>query len=239
MRFSRRTFVTASAMALVAAAGADGSRKRISRYRTIPQEFCGLPDRDYIHGGPSQPALAISKRAALVLVPGAVPADTLPNGRQIKFYQLKTNELRVEHCSISRISLAIQDDGYWTLSLRADQNPQTATNTPLVAAGTPKSVAKTTVPQPKPLIRGASPTTKFTDHIKRNLFTVSIRGYTGYLTEGPADAAPGRPVLFQLLPDPFWVQRAVPLFPKFEGMKAEIKDFYKTIDRIEVELSYR
>jgi hypothetical protein len=239
MRFSRRTFVTASAMALVAAAGADDSRRRRSRFRTTPQVFCDVPDRDYVHGGPSQPALAVSNTALLVLFPGAVPADTLPNGRQMKYYQLNTTVLAVDHCSISRVSLAIQDDGYWTLSLRADQNAQSAVNTPLVAAATPKPVANTSVPQPKPVLRGASPTTKVTDYIKRNLFTVAIRGYTGYLAQGPADGAPGRPVLFQLLPDAFWVQKGVPLFPKFEGIKGEIKDFYKTIDRLEVELSYR
>jgi len=239
MRIHRRTFVTASAMALVAAAGADGGRKRLSRFRTTPQVFCDVPERDYVHGGPSQPALAISQTALLVRVPGAVPADTLPSGHKMVYYQLKTNELRVEHCSVSRVSLAIRDDGYWTLSLRADQNARAADDTPLIAAGIPKPVANTTVPQPTPILRGASPTTKFTVYIKRNLFTVTIRGYTGYLPEGPADGAPGRPVLFQLLPDPFWVQRGVPLFPKFQGTKVEIAEFFRTIDRVEVELSYR
>jgi hypothetical protein len=239
MRILRRTFVTASAMALVAAAGADGGRKRLSRYRTTPQVFCDLPDRDYVHGGPSQPALAISQTALLVRVPGVVPADTLPSGHKMVFYQLKQNELRVEHCSISRVSLAIRDDGSWILSLRADQNSQTVAATPLVAVGTPKPTANTSVPKPGTIVPAASPMTKFTDHIKRNLFTVTVRGYTGILTQGALDGAPGRPVLFELLPSPFWVQKQVALFPRFEGTKAEIAEYFKSIDRVEVELSYR
>ena len=39
-------------------------------------------------------------------------------------------------------------------------------------------------------------------------------------------------------PHPFWVQKS-PVVPKFEGQKPEIVAFFKTIDRVEVELSYR
>jgi hypothetical protein len=226
-------------MAFVTVVGTASGRQRVSRYRTKPQMFCDLPDRDYIHGGPSLPALAMSKTALLVLVPGAVPPDVLPSGRRMVYYQLKQNEVRVEHCSISRVALAIRDDGYWTLSLRADQNLQMFMKTPLVAAGQPMPVADTTVPRPSPILPGATPTTKFTDYIKRNLFIVKVRAYTGFLPDTAADGVPGRPVLFQVLPDPFWVQRGVPMFPKFEGQKPEIVAFFNTIDRVEVELSYR
>jgi len=239
MRILRRTFVTAAAMAFVTAAGAAAGRQRVSRFRTNPQLLCDVPARDYVHGGPTGPALAVSQPALLVRVPGVVPADTLPSSHKMVYYQLKTNEVRVDHCSISRVSLAIRNDGYWILSLRADQNPQTVSATPLVAAGTPTPTAHASVPKPGPALPGASATTKFTEYIKRNLFTIRVRGYTGYLNEGAADGAPGRPVLFELLPSPFWVQKQVPLFPKFEGKKAEIAEFYRSIDRVEIDLSYR
>jgi len=138
------------------------------------------------------------------------------------------------------VALAIRDDGYWILSLRADQNAQTVATTPLVAAGIPKpAAANTSVPQPGSILPGSSPSTKFTEHIKRNLLTVRVRGYTGFLNDGAADGAPGRPVLFELLPSPFWVQKQVAVFPGFEGKKTEIAEFYRSIDRVEINLSYR
>ena len=139
-------------MAFVTVVGTASGRHRVSRYRTKPQMFCDVPDRDYIHGGPSLPGLAMSTTALLVLVPGSVPPDVLPSGRRMVYYQLKQNEVRVEHCSISRVSLAIRDDGYWTLSLRADQNQQMFTKTPLIAAGQPVPGAQTTVPRPSPIL---------------------------------------------------------------------------------------
>ena len=239
MRIGRRTFIAAAVTALTTAVGAAGSRQTVSRFRTRPKVVCELPDRDYVHGGPSQPALAVSMTAQLLRVPD-VPANTLPSGHQMYYYQLKQNEVRVDHCSISRVALAIRDDGYWTLSLRADQNLGTAAEGPLVAVGRPTPPQTTTIPQVHHILPGSSPTTKFTAHIKRNLFIVRIRGYPAFRTEA-ADAGgpPGRPALFELTPDPFWVQREVPYFPRFQGAEADIAEFYKTIDRVEVELSYR
>jgi hypothetical protein len=227
-------------MAFVTAAAAlAGGRPKVSRYRTSPKVFCDLPEHDYVHGGPTGPVLAVSQIGVLVRVEGVPLSETLRSGRQMAYYQLKTNELRVEHCSISRVSLAIRDDGYWTLSFRADQNLHAFDDTPLVAVGIPRPTPNTSVPQPRPILPGASPSTKFTEHIKRNLFIVKARGYTAFLTDETADGSPGRPVLFEILPVPFWVQRGVPAFPRYEGSKAEIAEFFKTIDRVEVELSYR
>jgi hypothetical protein len=239
MEVLRRTFLTAAGMAIVAVAGASDGRKKLSRFRTYPKLVCDVPDRAYVHGGPSQPALGISKIGILVPVADASPADTLPSGHKMYYYQLNQPQLSIDHCSISRVVLSIRDDGYWTLSLRADQNQRSIDDTPLVAVGIPKPPGNTSVPQPGPILPGASPTTKFTDHIKRNLFTIKVRGYAVYRLEEPADGALGRPVLFELLPDPFWVQRQVPDFRRFHGKKAEIAEFCRTIDRVEVELSYR
>jgi hypothetical protein len=239
MEVFRRTFLAAAGMAIVVLTGAGKVRKRLARFRTMPRQDCELPNHDYIQGGPSQPVLGISKIGILVPVADASPPDTLPSGHKMYYYQLNQAALRIDHCSISRVAFAIRDDGYWTLSLRADQNQRSIDDTPLVAVGIPKPPGNTSVPQPGPILPGASPNTKFTDHIKRNLFSVKVRGYTAYLIEEAADAGLGRPVLFDLSPDPFWVQRQVPEFRRFQGTRGEIGEFFRTIDRVEIELSYR
>jgi hypothetical protein len=238
MQMGRRSFVAAAVTALTTAVGAAGTRQRSSRLRTIPQVDCNMPEHDYVHAARSQPGLALSQRAELVPVHNPVSPDTLPGGHKMFYYQLKQSEVSVEHCSISRVALAIRDDGYWTLSLRADQNAADETEPPLVAVGRPRPAVTTTVPGVHHILPGSSPTTKFTAHIKRNLFTVKVRGYAAFATEGTLDGSPGRPVLFELAPSPFWVQRQVPAFLKFQGKDPGVLDFFWTIDRVEVELTF-
>ena len=248
-RRTARHVLAASAVAiLVVGTGGAGSRHKVRRAHTRPALDCGIPPRDYIQGAPSLPALAVSSIAELILVPDSVPDRTLRSGRQAKYYRLKTNLVQVDHCSVSRVSLAVRDDGYYVLSLRADQNPLQGTSPiplPGVARPNPAAAsnpaANVSLPPVSLPIPGASPVTKFTAHIKRNLFTIRVRGYAAYPADANdnPDAAPGRPVMIQLPPEEFWVQRGVPLFPRFEGNDPQIAEFFRAIDRVEIELTYR
>jgi hypothetical protein len=174
-----------------------------------------------------------------VPTPATAPTKGAVDEGPIAYFQLKQASLVVDHCSISRVALAIQGDGSWALSLRADQNPQFGVDIPLVAAGTPRPPRKAVVPQPRPILPGASPTTKHTVHIKRNLFTVTVRAYGAFSDEANLDASPGRPVLFELTPPPFWVQNGIPVFQEFRDKEELIRKYYDFVDRVEVELSYR
>ena len=48
---------------------------------------------------------------------------------QIRLYQWNDAELKIDHCSISGMTLKLFPDGRWSVSLRADQNPQNLQST--------------------------------------------------------------------------------------------------------------
>jgi hypothetical protein len=203
-------------MALVAS-GAAGEHKPVRRFRTEPQLRCGLPDRDYIHGNQPALALAVSSPVVLVRSPGP-PAMPAPAGAiEYAYYQLAQASVTVDQCSISRVVLTVWDSGDWFLDFRADQNPGTPIRPPLI-------------------LPGSTSPTPYTAHIKRNLFMVRVRGFGSALDP---DVSLGRPVLYDIAPEPFWVQRGVPMFPRLHGNDRRIKDAFWTTDRVEVELSYR
>jgi hypothetical protein len=241
MRIFRRTFFTTAAMHVTAAvrAAGPGAGRGVSRFRTTPRVVCGLPDHDYVHGGARGPALGVSLPALLLPVRDAAQDGLLPSGRRAYYYQMDAAELRVDHCSISRVSLAVRDDGYWTLSLRADQNLGDGRIPPLIAVGRPSSSEAASPAPSRVLLPGATATGRFTEHIKRNLFIVKVRGYAAFAIGSALDAPPSRPVLFQLSPPPFWVQRRETIFPKFQDASPEAAEFVRSADRVEVELSYR
>src|SRR5262245_56175234 len=113
MRVGRRTFTIGATLALLGVVGAGGTRNRFKSYHARPQVRSDLPRRDYVHGAPSAPALALSQTAALIRSADATPANAGGPGQVLKlvYYQLKQNKLQVEHCSISRAALALQSDG--------------------------------------------------------------------------------------------------------------------------------
>jgi hypothetical protein len=226
-------------LAAAARAASDGPRRGISRLRSRPKVLCGIPDRDYIQGGPNGPATALSQIAQLIPVRDATVDGVLPSGRRAYHYQLNQGELRVDHCSISRVALAIVDDGRWTLSFRADQNRRYPDDQPLIAVGRPTTSDDVSRAPNRQILPGATATVRFSEHIRRNLFTIRVRGYGAYAAEADPDLSPGRPVLFELSTPPFWVQKQVPLFPRFEGIDPQVAEFARSVDRVEIELSYR
>jgi hypothetical protein len=239
MRRIRRKLVAVMAPALMLVAGAAGVGQHVKQFRTPANLECEIPPRDYVQALPSFPALAVSKTAILIRGSGTGIIDPDDKNQKLSFYQLKQATLAVEHCSISRVALAIQSDGLWILSFRADQNGNTQNDPALVAVARPRPPATTSVPKPRPILPGASPVSKYTAHIKRNLFKVRVRGYAAFTTEGTLDGSPGRPVLFQLEPDSFMVQNGIPIFKKFEDKDRVIAKYFDSIDRMEIELSYR
>jgi hypothetical protein len=242
LRIFRRTFFATAAMQITAAARAVGigSEPGASRFRTRPKVVCGLPPGiDYIHGGPNGPALAVSMTALLLPVRDAAADGVLPSGQRAYAYQMGQAELRVDHCAISRVALVIRTDGFWTLSLRADQNRPEDRDPPLIAVGRPVVTDATSLAPSRVILPGATATTRFTEHIKRNQFIVRVRGYAFAATGSSLDAPPARPVLFQLAPDPFWVQRREPRFEKFQDFDVEIAEYVRSVDRVEIELTYR
>ena len=238
MRIFRRTFFATAAMQITAAARAAGigSRRGISRFRTQPKVVCGLPpDRDYVHGGASGPALAVSTTALMLPVRNDAADDgVLPSGQRAYYYQMSQAELRVDHCAISRVALVIRTDGFWKLSLRADQNRRDDRDPTLIAVGRPVVTETTALAPSRVILPGATATSRFSEHIKRNLFIVRVRGYAVYTTETSLDAPPARPVLFDLAPESFWVQRQEPVFRTFQDVKGEIAEFARSVDRVEI-----
>jgi len=185
-----------------------------------PRIWSGLPIHDYQHGSRSPSKVAVSRSALLVrtIPPG------LPGERQIKLFQLEPpKELEIDHCAITRAALQLDREGYWTLSLRACQN----------AVMPPDQVAAQGE-EKKGRIE------KFTLHLKRNQFFVKLRAYAVF-PEAVADLdkSPGKPVMFTLGPESFWVERGEPLDFHRQYRSGEIAKYFDYIDRVELEFYYR
>ena len=238
------TGAAALALAGAAAAGPPASGKRVKQYASPARVRCDIPRRDYVALKAPRSALAVSFRAVLVRAPA--PADavtpasadaplTVPAAPAAHaYFQLVTERLGVEQCSISRVALATWDSGYWSLSFRADQNLGGVGNEVV------EILPGASVPARAPLILpGSTSPTKYTANIRRNEFTVTIRGLSAFAAADDPDTSPGRPVLFELRPGSFWVQNGVPAFRRFQGVDRQVAAFFADVDRIEVELSYR
>jgi hypothetical protein len=144
----------------------------------------------------------------------------------MKYFQLATNLLANDHCSISRFSLILREDGVWWISLRADQNPRP----PDVIPAAPAIATKSPLP----------PVTKQTLQIKRNEFIIAVHGYADYAlkTDTPLLRV-GRPLLFDLNPRPFWVQNGQQQEFRSDGVIPDFSGRFDAIDRVELEFSYR
>ncbi len=224
-------------MLLLGAVGALGSLGAgVSYHKTRPGYLCGIPDYDYVHGNPKGPVSVFSLDAIPVMrTPPS--GDGLPSGlvrERVKYFQLSQRVVTLDHCSLSRVVLVLHESGQWTLSMQADQNPwMTGPNNEVTGPVQPgPSVSAVRSPAPE--------LEKQTAGLKRNLFTVRVRCLGDYpVLESQPALAPGKPVLVELAPDPFWVQRGCPFdFWKKESAPA-LSNYFDLIDRVEVEFSYR
>lgn len=193
---------------------------RAAHYRVArPQVRPGLPVHDYQYGSRSASKVAVSRTAVLVRAnpPGG------PGERQIKLFQLeRPKELEIEHCAITQVALQLDRDGHWTLSLRAYQNAVL----PSDQAGKPEKAARK-----KPAVAERAALFE-----KRNLFVVKVRAYGTFSEEaGPSDESPGRPVMFTLGPESFWVERGQPYDLYRKHHNREVTDYFDHVDRVEME----
>jgi hypothetical protein len=209
------TFPRIAWIALIVVAAAGTVQAGWSRGRARPQPWCGIPARDYQYRPRSEADTALSGTA----IPPTRPADDSLNliARHVKVYKLD-RPLKVGHCGVSAVAIELRDDGQWTLSLRADQNP----------------------PVQPPATLGGLPTQLQTSHLLRSEFQVGVRCYgAAEVVAGPqADQGPGKPVLCELRPEGFWVQRGQPRHLRFEGGSECVRQFFALIDRVEVEFYY-
>ncbi len=58
------------------------------------------------------------------------------------------------------------------------------------------------------------------------------------MKEPRADETTGKPVLFELGPDRFWVQRGQPKDLWLRGTDKAVKRYFDLIDRVEIEFYY-
>ncbi|MBI1913277.1 MAG: hypothetical protein HYS12_00740 [Planctomycetes bacterium] len=244
MNASTRWQFVVAATAVLCSTGAG-----VSYHRTKARPLCGLPCYDYQHGSVSPSVTAQSFTAVLVeqrvpfspgVPPAGTPTDVLQGAtplvlrERVKYFQLPVAQMQVNHCSLSRVALTLHESGSWALSMRADQNPwmtgqDNEVSTPVQLRG---AVSALNPPIP--------PRRLESNGLKRNLFIVKVRCYAAYpLTETLPALAPGKPVLFELPVQEFWVQRGVPYdFWAAQGLPAA-RQYFDLIDRVEVEFSYR
>ena len=143
-------------------------------------------------------------------------------GKRIRFFQLDRASLNVEHCSIAKVVLHLEEDGLWKLNLWAEQNmpPRPAEH---VLPGV--TIRRDDI---------------YTDYILRNQFFVKARALAVGL---PADKFPeaqaAAPVLFQLAPPGFWVERGQPVHHEVFGNWESVRRYFDAVNRIEVEFFYR
>jgi hypothetical protein len=178
-----------------------------------PGHLPGIPSRNYQYRPRSAPLMALSRSPVLLQ---EVDTATGRATGQILLYQWNDAALEIDHCSISRVALQFYKDGRWTVSLRADQNPQNLLS-----------------------ITTADGQTKLIGHLKRNQFAIRFRCYGDYrVPETVADQTAGKPVLFALNPPEFWVQKAEPFDYSFMGFDDEVREFFTRVDRVELEFYY-
>lgn len=214
---------------IVAAAAVGTAAAEFPTKVAKPPALCGIPgfheyrvpvDRSPTLSAQSTPPVTLQEVAA---APGTVTA--VPVGAKLRYFQLKTRGLAVDHCSVTRVAVTLREDGTYTVSFRADQHP-------LLAGG----IGDPALPDEmafRPL------RTRETNHLKRNEFTVRVRllGTPGGETLPPAGLGPAALVPLPL--KPFWVERGEPVnFFKTEKSPA-VGEYFPFIAGVEVDFSYR
>lgn len=130
--------------------------------------------------------------------------------------------LVMDHCRVSDVVIDFLPEGYWWLSLMAEQNPP---------------------PEPEDDQGFQS-----TIHLRRNAFSLMVRLYSSGrrpVTESvetdllPVEPNPGRLMVCQLEPRDFFVQRGIPRHLSFHGHSPEITVHYPSIESAEFEFRYR
>lgn len=176
------------------------------------------PPLELIGPAPSRPAMTPTPGApAAINLTAEIRAALaqLPPQNRIRLFQLDRARLTVDHCTVSEIALQLHRDGSWVLSLRADQN--------MLPEEDPATLDDTYRPRL---------------HLRRNEFHVRLRCHGFYQADQVLLAA-GRPVMADLHPVKFMVQRQEPRHVRIACCDPRVAQFYDLIDRVEVEFYYR
>ena len=206
---------------------------------TKPRRSCGIPEADYIGSrvrsrlvtGIGFVTVPITDPVAVSLVerPDVAVADA--RKRVTKPFNLVPPVLKIDHCSISRVSVTVTDDGKFYVSLRADQNAQFGQR-PLEKTGGRGVVGQGFVPvEPGFVLQ--------TGHIKRNEFLVRVRFYASKVDPNAKTLPLGGAVVAELVVPPFMVQRGEPLQHAFNGVCPDLSYYFGILDHIEVDFAFQ
>lgn len=149
-------------------------------------------------------------------VAGSGPVDTT-----VATFSLLDQVIRVDHCTLSKVSVALYPDGKFVVAFRADQNPQPAD--PL-ARTLRSSVGVET---------GLDPV-----QFRRNKFFVTVRGYAADPL-GERGIGATKAAVLELPVEPFWVNRGEPYPATVEGTSEAVRRNYKLVERVDVDFTYR
>ena len=139
-------------------------------------------------------------------------------------FQLRDQVIRVDHCTLSEVSVTLYPDGKYVVGFRADQNP---------LASDPRTPALTTAARGLTADTGIEP-----GQFRRNKFYVTVRGYAADpLGEGRAGGS--KAVVLDLPLDPFWVNRGESYRGLADGTSEAVRRNYTLVDRVEVDFTYR
>ncbi len=196
---------------------------------TCPRPSCSIPSYDYRISPQAASFVTATGFSSLPVTPTGLA--TTDKRVSAKYFNITQTELKIDHCSISKISVVVFDDGKFVLSFRADQNAQFAA-LPQQGAGGRIVGLKGDVP-----ISGAKELTLQTGQFKRNEFTVRAR-FLG-ATSTDAVRKVGGAVLAEIRPPEFMVQRSEGLDYYRIEQSPLLKDFHHLLDRVEIDFSYR
>lgn len=205
------------------AAGAAVARAELPRHVAKPKFKPGVPNYDYRPVGPAPAATVTAMSLPKIdVTPAAPPGE--PRRPATYVYQVLEPKLQVDHCVLSRVAVALHEDGTYQVSFRADQNPQ--------ATDDARSPLK-----PGDRID----TTLETGGLRRNTFVVKVRGYGANPArpERPGALPLAAPVLVELPAMEFVVRKGEPASKFASRPSAEVKTFFPLIDRVEVEFTYK
>ena len=135
--------------------------------------------------------------------------STEPAPSEAATFTVRDQELRVDHCSVSGISVVLYPDGQYAVRFRADQNAATRADS----------------------VQLANP-------FRRNLFLLTVRGYAADPL-GETRIAATKAAVLQIPIEPFWVNRGEPYSGFVEGTSEAVKRNYRWVDRVDVDFSYR
>lgn len=245
--------LTAVMIALCAAPGWPYRHTRPHVSKDLPRDTFGMPRRDYQyhHYSPTATLMSLAATSLPDVEAVATVIDPLTGqSRRVrtKLFQFIPSSMEIDHCSLSRLAVTIDSMGRWSLSLRADQNPQATRGERFIPA-VPDDLRDQVLQ---------------TSHLMRNLFLVNFRVLptiptritdTGRSVTKPELNAEdtvldvvdlprvvdrlGEPTLFAATITPFWVQRGQPLTKRVTGQDPELARIFDMIERVEIEFRYQ